>query len=78
MASYSGTDIAMFTLSKLTGHAGSRIGWAFVEDADVAQEMTHFVHEDSHYVHDNMARAASILEYVVGTQGMFLLRFGLT
>ncbi|XP_071928296.1 L-tryptophan--pyruvate aminotransferase 1-like [Coffea arabica] len=32
-------DIMLFTVSKCTGHAGSRIGWALVRDKDVARKM---------------------------------------
>ncbi|KAH7832927.1 hypothetical protein Vadar_001378 [Vaccinium darrowii] len=37
-----GYDIMLFTLSKCTGHAGTRIGWALVKDKDVAKKMTEF------------------------------------
>ncbi|KAH7857511.1 hypothetical protein Vadar_013541 [Vaccinium darrowii] len=36
-------DVMLFTASKCTGHAGSRIGWALVKDKDVAIKMTKFI-----------------------------------
>ncbi|KAI8528211.1 hypothetical protein RHMOL_Rhmol12G0133000 [Rhododendron molle] len=36
-------DVMLFTASKCTGHAGSRIGWALVKDKDVARKMTKFI-----------------------------------
>ncbi|OIV93062.1 hypothetical protein TanjilG_20724 [Lupinus angustifolius] len=36
-------DIMLFTFSKSTGHAGSRIGWALVKDVEVATKMTRFL-----------------------------------
>ncbi|CAM8942176.1 unnamed protein product [Rhodiola kirilowii] len=36
-------DVMLFTLSKSTGHAGSRVGWAIVKDKSVAERMVHFV-----------------------------------
>jgi L-tryptophan--pyruvate aminotransferase len=36
-------EIMIFSLSKLTGHAASRIGWALVKDAQVAKDMASFV-----------------------------------
>ena len=36
-------EIMLFSLSKLTGHAASRIGWALVKDAQVAKDMASFV-----------------------------------
>ncbi|KAK4381384.1 Tryptophan aminotransferase-related protein 4 [Sesamum angolense] len=38
-------DVMIFTISKLTGHAGSRIGWAFVKDEDVYQKMQNYIEE---------------------------------
>uniref|UniRef100_A0A7N0U0Z5 Alliinase C-terminal domain-containing protein n=2 Tax=Kalanchoe fedtschenkoi TaxID=63787 RepID=A0A7N0U0Z5_KALFE len=36
-------DIMLFTLSKCTGHAGSRIGWALVKDRSLAEKMVGFI-----------------------------------
>ncbi|KAL8142414.1 hypothetical protein V2J09_015446 [Rumex salicifolius] len=36
-------DIMLFTVSKCTGHAGSRIGWALVKDEAVARKMVKFI-----------------------------------
>ncbi|KAJ0890366.1 putative transaminase [Helianthus annuus] len=36
-------DIMLFTVSKSTGHAGSRIGWAVVKDREIAKKMTTFI-----------------------------------
>ncbi|XP_051124582.1 tryptophan aminotransferase-related protein 4-like [Andrographis paniculata] len=36
-------DVMLFTMSKFTGHAGSRFGWAFVRDEDVYATMTNFI-----------------------------------
>jgi hypothetical protein len=35
--------IMMFSMSKLTGHAGTRLGWAWVKDPVVASLMSSFV-----------------------------------
>ncbi|KAL7154560.1 hypothetical protein ABFS83_03G009600 [Erythranthe nasuta] len=32
-------DVTIFTMSKLTGHAGSRVGWALVKDEKVYEDM---------------------------------------
>jgi len=36
-----------FSLSKLTGHAASRVGWAWVEDEQDAAVMRHFIRHDT-------------------------------
>jgi len=40
-------DIMVFSLSKATGHAGSRIGWGIFADKQVAQEVQEFIEIDS-------------------------------
>ncbi|KAM6594423.1 tryptophan aminotransferase-related protein 2 [Cannabis sativa] len=58
-------DLSLFTVSKSTGHAGIRIGWALVKDPEVARRMTKFVELNTIGVSkDSQIRAAKILEVV--------------
>ncbi|KAJ6431122.1 hypothetical protein OIU84_018588 [Salix udensis] len=55
-------DIMLFTFSKCTGHAGSRIGWALVKDKEVARKMTEYMQISSIGVSkESQIRAAKIL-----------------
>ncbi|XP_011100603.1 tryptophan aminotransferase-related protein 4-like [Sesamum indicum] len=36
-------DLMIFTISKLTGHAGSRFGWALVKDKQVYENMMNYI-----------------------------------
>ncbi|XP_059636021.1 L-tryptophan--pyruvate aminotransferase 1-like [Cornus florida] len=55
-------DIMLFTVSKSTGHAGSRIGWALVKDKDVAKKMTKFIELNTIGVSkESQLRAAKVL-----------------
>ncbi|CAN0896259.1 L-tryptophan--pyruvate aminotransferase 1 [Linum grandiflorum] len=58
-------DIMLFTLTKCTGHAGSRIGWAIVKDKEVAKRMTMFMQICTIGVSkDSQLRAAKILDVI--------------
>ncbi|XBI36491.1 hypothetical protein VPH35_121994 [Triticum aestivum] len=58
-------DIMLFTMSKITGHAGTRLGWALVKDLEVAKKMTYFVDRSTIGVsRDSQLRAAKILTLV--------------
>ncbi|KAL7133139.1 hypothetical protein ABFS83_12G120500 [Erythranthe nasuta] len=58
-------DIMLFTVSKCTGHAGSRIGWAIVKDEAVARKMVKFIEVSSIGVSkEAQNRAATILEII--------------
>ncbi|KAJ3704735.1 hypothetical protein LUZ61_008440 [Rhynchospora tenuis] len=58
-------DIMLFTLSKATGHAGTRIGWALVKDKEVACEMAKFITLNTIGVSkDSQVRAATILKVI--------------
>ncbi|KAK9108155.1 hypothetical protein Syun_024166 [Stephania yunnanensis] len=56
-------DVMLFTVSKCTGHAGTRIGWALVKDREVARKMTKFIELNTIGVSkDSQLRAAKILQ----------------
>jgi L-tryptophan--pyruvate aminotransferase len=58
-------DIMLFTVSKVTGHDGTRLGWALVRDRDVAKKMVYFVDRATIGVSkDSQLRAAKILAVV--------------
>ncbi|KAL8141979.1 hypothetical protein V2J09_015011, partial [Rumex salicifolius] len=78
-------DIMLFTASKITGHAGMRIGWALVKNKEVAERMTQFVVMSSIGVSkDSQLRGAKLLEVVsdgaetaaVSENGDTLFEFG--
>lgn len=55
-------DLMLFTVSKSTGHAGTRIGWALVKDREVAKRMTKYIELNTIGVSkDSQLRAAKIL-----------------
>ncbi|KAL8457908.1 hypothetical protein ACS0TY_035681 [Phlomoides rotata] len=55
-------DIMLFTVSKSTGHAGTRLGWALVKDEEIAKKMTEFIVVSTIGVSkESQLRAAKIL-----------------
>lgn len=55
-------DVMIFGLSKATGHAGTRIGWAIVKDHNVADLMREYVHMSTCGVStDAQLRAAMVI-----------------
>ncbi|KAG8084929.1 hypothetical protein GUJ93_ZPchr0010g10132 [Zizania palustris] len=58
-------DVMLFTASKCTGHAGTRLGWALVKDRVVAQRMNKFIELNTIGVSkDSQLRAAKILKAI--------------
>ncbi|CAL9054541.1 unnamed protein product [Musa banksii] len=58
-------DIMLFTVSKLSGHAGTRVGWALVKDVEVAKKMVKFIELNTIGVSkDSQLRAATILKAI--------------
>lgn len=58
-------DIMLFTVSKSTGHAGMRIGWALVRDPDVAKRMTKYIELNTIGVSkDSQLRASQIFKSI--------------
>ncbi|ONH90218.1 hypothetical protein PRUPE_8G041300 [Prunus persica] len=70
-------DIMIFAISKLTGHAGSRFGWAVVKDESVFQKMTMYTLIDSMGIsRDAQLRALKILNVVLEGGGKDFFEFG--
>jgi aspartate/methionine/tyrosine aminotransferase len=62
-------DIMIFSLSKLTGHAGTRFGWALVKDREIAEKMSNFIiRVEVHTSIDAQHRALKVLSHLVGPQ----------
>lgn len=58
-------DVMLFTVSKSTGHAGTRIGWALIRSAEVARKMTKYIELSTIGVSkDSQLRASQILRAV--------------
>ncbi|XWS50904.1 hypothetical protein CRYUN_Cryun12cG0130300 [Craigia yunnanensis] len=58
-------DLMLFTVSKSTGHAGMRIGWALVKDEDAARKMTKYIELNTIGVSkDSQIRAAKVLKVI--------------
>lgn len=56
-------DVMLFSMSKLTGHAGSRLGWALVKDPQFAADMDSFMRAVSLHVSiDSQHRSAVLLQ----------------
>ncbi|XP_051139770.1 tryptophan aminotransferase-related protein 4-like [Andrographis paniculata] len=68
-------DLMIFTMSKLTGHAGSRFGWAIVKDKQVYENMLLYKSlADSGTSKDTQLRALKLIKVVLDDdkgQGMF-------
>ncbi|OMO98682.1 EGF-like, alliinase [Corchorus olitorius] len=69
-------DLMVFTLSKLTGHAGSRFGWAVVKDETVFNKMTIHMQINSMGVsRDTQLRAFKLLKTALKGEGRELFDF---
>ncbi|KAL0482683.1 tryptophan aminotransferase-related protein [Acrasis kona] len=69
-------DIMVFSLSKLTGHAGTRFGWALVKDKKVAEKMSEFITRvQVHTSIDAQFRALTVIKHLIGTQGDVFFNF---
>ncbi|XP_058111304.1 tryptophan aminotransferase-related protein 3-like [Magnolia sinica] len=70
-------DVMIFTLSKTTGHAGSRFGWALIKDEDVYQKMSNYTRLNTQGVsRDTQLRAFKLLKTVLKDGGRDLFQFG--
>jgi L-tryptophan--pyruvate aminotransferase len=59
-------DVMIFGLSKATGHAGTRVGWALVKDQTVFNFMKEYIEISSCGVSDDaQIRAAKVIEFIL-------------
>lgn len=70
-------DIMLFSISKLTGHAGSRFGWAVVKDENVFQRMsTHMTMSTLGVSRDTQLRALQLIKEVLSQRGKEIFDYG--
>ncbi|GLT74617.1 hypothetical protein SLA2020_464050 [Shorea laevis] len=70
-------DLMLFTLSKLTGHGGSRFGWAIVKDKAVYEDMLKYMSLSTYGVpKETQLRALKLLDVVIATAGREMFDFG--
>ncbi|KAL0285644.1 UNVERIFIED_CONTAM: Tryptophan aminotransferase-related protein 3 [Sesamum angustifolium] len=66
----------IFTMSKLTGHAGSRFGWAIVKDKNVYENMLQYKSlADSGTSKDTQLRALKLIKVVLENGGRGIYNF---
>ncbi|XP_068653602.1 tryptophan aminotransferase-related protein 3-like [Aristolochia californica] len=72
-------DVMIFSLGKVTGHAGSRFGWALVKDEAVYRRLKDQVEMNVIGIsHDTQLRALILVKSILGKSGRDLFQFGHT
>ncbi|CAA0265364.1 unnamed protein product [Arabidopsis thaliana] len=70
-------DLSLFSLSKTTGHAGSRFGWGLVKDKAIYEKMDRFIRLTSMGVSkETQLHVLQLLKVVVGDGGNEIFNFG--
>ncbi|KAI9399221.1 hypothetical protein POPTR_002G063800v4 [Populus trichocarpa] len=70
-------DLMVFTISKLTGHAGSRFGWALIKNEAVYQRMLAYMSLSTHGVpRETQLRVLKLLKVVLEEKGREMFEFG--
>ncbi|KAF8025009.1 hypothetical protein BT93_F1999 [Corymbia citriodora subsp. variegata] len=70
-------DLSIFTISKLTGHAGSRFGWALIRNEEVYKRMNTYLQLNTMGVsRDTQLRALKLLKVLVKDGGREIFEFG--
>ncbi|XVE60894.1 hypothetical protein DITRI_Ditri05aG0163500 [Diplodiscus trichospermus] len=70
-------DLMIFTLSKLTGHGGSRFGWAIVKDEAVYHRMSTYMSLSTYGVpRETQLRVLKLLKVATEKEGKDLFDFG--
>ncbi|XP_076943996.1 tryptophan aminotransferase-related protein 3-like [Bidens hawaiensis] len=69
-------DLMIFTLSKLTGHAGTRFGWAIIKDKDVYEKVSKYIRvADLGIPKDTQLRVLKLLKVAIKEDGKPLFEF---
>ncbi|KAL0361822.1 UNVERIFIED_CONTAM: Tryptophan aminotransferase-related protein 4 [Sesamum radiatum] len=69
-------DVMIFTISKLTGHAGSRLGWAFVKDEDVYQKMQSYIEQaELGIAREAQLRALKLMKAILHADGREIFEY---
>ncbi|CAJ1953083.1 unnamed protein product [Sphenostylis stenocarpa] len=70
-------DLMIFTLSKLTGHAGSRFGWAIIKDEAVYKRMLTYMDFSTYGVsRETQLRVLKLLKVALSGNGRAMYEFG--
>ncbi|XP_027357438.1 tryptophan aminotransferase-related protein 4-like [Abrus precatorius] len=70
-------DLMIFSLSKLTGHAGSRFGWAIIKDEAVYKRMLTYMDLSTYGVsRETQLRVLKLLKVVLSGNGRSMYEFG--
>ncbi|XP_059460442.1 tryptophan aminotransferase-related protein 3-like [Corylus avellana] len=70
-------DVMTFTISKLTGHAGARFGWAIIKDEAVYERMTTYMALNTIGVsRDSQLRALKLIKVVLEDRAREIFEFG--
>ncbi|KAL8208919.1 hypothetical protein R6Q57_008331 [Mikania cordata] len=69
-------DLMIFTLSKLTGHAGTRFGWAIIKDKEIYDKVLNYISvADLGISKDTQLRVLKLIKVAVEGDGMPLFEF---
>lgn len=64
------SEVTLYTLSKMSGHAGSRIGWAVVKDEVLAKAIQKYIAISVVSIpHEPLWRAHAVLDHIVTSEG---------
>ncbi|KAK1385126.1 tryptophan aminotransferase-related protein 4-like [Heracleum sosnowskyi] len=69
-------DLMIFTLSKLTGHADVRFGWALIKDKDIYERMATYTNDNTFGVsRDSQLRALKLIKVVLEGDGRSIFKY---
>jgi len=66
-------DLMVFSLSKLTGHASARFGWALVKDPHLATSMSDYILRQNLWISSSSKRRALVLLNLINNDGDYFV-----